>query len=493
MTRLKKFEKFLPLTIFLVAFGYYYALSSKIFTWVYTSGDAGDWLTQLRWWQVPHTWGKPLYILMVKGVNLLPFGNDVSKITLLSIVTGAVMVMFTYMIARNITKKTHLGIIAAIVVLGCTIVLSQATVLEQYTVAGALLMAFFYFYQQEKLLWAFVFLGLTTAVHEVGLVFFVLFLVIEFSRIKVFLKYIPVYALFGLVPYFLILGMMVSHSTPKLMAGFLSLESLNSYGGNTTVAAALALTEAPRRLSDMAMILLPALGFALVPIILTFKQPWDTKKKVVIVFFLFILWFYITNLFPSVWKWLAMVIPLLVCMAMVALDKLPNWHKRTVALGATVFCVVNIFAFNANILAHDKPLATEYYQDLQALPDGSCVITPRGGAYGFAIFYAMSKGKDLIPLALGRTDTEKWLAPIHDQGYRDYLWWLKKDYDIVGTNVYEIVKDAMAKGHSVYFATPMTKMWEVAFIYEDNTEGWLYKVTDVVKDPIFPNAKSKGK
>lgn len=479
-----KLTKYIPAALFLISGIYYYALSSKIFTWIYTSGDAGDWLVQTNWWMVPQCWGKPFYIALIHFTSLFP-GDDVLKITLLSVIAGAAMVSLTYLIAHRMTGSVKLGLIAALVVMGSNIILSQATVLEQYTVLGALFLAFFYFYQRDKLLLAAIFLGMTTAVHMLGLVFTFLFVFVEWGRIKSLLKYSPAYILFGLVPYLLIVGMMMA-DTPKLLAGYFSLEGLNAYGGNTTTTAALALTESPARLRDMAIVLVPALGFAIVPLWVGFKRPWDNKTRFILATFGFSLWFYFTNLFPSTWKFLVPALPLVVCVAVVGLSKLPNWHRYVVVAGAIVLIIVNVFQFNTNTMAEEKPLATEYLEAVMELPDGAAVITPRGGAYGFTIFYAMSEGKNIIPLALRKPDDE-WLSEENNQGYIDYLIWLDREYGIKGDNTFEIIKDAIAKGHPIYFATPMTRAWGCAFVYEDNDMGYLYKVTDVLAYPIWPD------
>lgn len=476
--------KLIPLWIFLGAGSYYYALSSKIFTWVYTSGDAGDWLIQTNWWMVPQCFGKPFYISLIHFTNLFP-GDSVLKITMLSIVSGAAMVALTYMIALRMTKSIKLGLIAAAVVLGCNIILSQATVLEQYTVVGALFLAFFYFYQENRLLPAAIFLGLMTATHELGAVFTVLFIFIEWKRRKEIFKFAPAYVLFGLAPYALIVGLMIA-DTPKLLAGYFSLGSLNSFGGNITSTAALSLAQAPERLKEVAMVLATSLGFSMIPAWVGLRRPWDNKARFILAVFGFSLWFYFTNLFPSTWKYLIPASPLLVCMAMVGLQKLPDWHRHIVTAGAICLIIVNVVLFNTNVLAHEKPLATEYLQAVEALPDGAAVVVPRGGAYGFTVFYVMSEGKDIIPLALD-VPTDGWLAPSTDQGFNDFTSWVDNKYGVSGRNTYELVKDAIAKGHPVYFGTPMTEAWSAAFVYEDNSEGYLNRVADVVAEPKWPD------
>jgi len=477
----------IPLALFGGSLGYYYALSSKIFTWIYTSGDAGDWLVQTNWWMVPQCFGKPLYITLIHLTNYIPIANDAFRITfLLSVIPGAIMVSLTYLIAKHMTQSTKLGITAALVVLGANIVLSQATVLEQYTIVGALFLAAYYFYitGHKKLTMAF--LGLTTATHIVGAIFAVLFGLIEWKNRREWLKAIPMFIVWGVLPYTLILWLMADPETPKLLAGGLSWGTINSWGGNSTSTAALALIEAPNRFREGFLVAITSLGLAWIPVWKGFAKPWDNKMKFLIAVFGFTAWFYVTNLFPSVWKFLTPVIPLVACVAMLGLRKLPNWHHKAITIGAVVLIIVNGFMFNTNKMAHADPQATTYLQALEELPEGSALITPRGGAYGFSIFYEMSEGKELIPLALS--------SPIawhekQDSSYIDYTEWLAREYNVKGDNIYELVNDALEKGHPVYFATPMTTLWSKAFIYENNKGKYLTKVTGVVDKPEFPSSE----
>jgi len=475
----------IPLALFGGSLGYYYALSSKIFTWIYTSGDAGDWLVQTNWWMVPQCFGKPLYISLIHLTNYVPIASDAFRITfLLSVIPGAIMVSLTYLIAKHMTQSTKLGITAALVVLGANIVLSQATVLEQYTIVGALFLASFYFYitGHKKLTMAF--LGLTTATHIVGAIFAVLFGLIEWKNRKEWLKAIPMFVICGILPYALILWLMADPESPKLLAGNLSWGTINSWGGNTTSTAALALIEAPNRFREGFLVAITSLGLAWIPVWKGFAKPWDNKMKFLIAVFGFTAWFYVTNLFPSVWKFLTPTIPLVACVAVLGLKKLPGWHYKAITIGAVVLIAVNGFMFNTNKIAHEDQQATEYLQALEELPDGSCLITPRGGAYGFSIFYKMSEGKELIPLAL--SSPELWHEE-QDGSYVDYTEWLNRKYNIKGRNIYELTNDALAKGHPVYFATPMTKIWNTAFIYEESGQDYLHKVTGVRYAPEWPD------
>jgi hypothetical protein len=188
------------------------------------------------------------------------------------------------------------------------------------------------------------------------------------------------------------------------------------------------------------------------------------------------------------------VLPLVACIAVLGLKKLPEWQHKIVTIGAIALIIVNGFMFNTNKIAHEDPQATQYLQALERLPSKACLITPRGGAYGFSIFYQMSKGQELIPLAL--SDISKWREE-QDGAYIDYTKWLKREYGIEGDNIYEITNDALDKDYPVYFAAPMTKLWDAAFTYEEYGLGhymfeeskqtdYLQRVTGVLENPEFP-------
>jgi hypothetical protein len=308
---------------------------------------------------------------------------------------------------------------------------------------------------------------------------------IEWKHRREWAKYIPIYIVCGILPYGLILYLMYI-DTPRLLAGGLSWGTLNSWGGNSTSTAALALIEAPYRFGEFVLITLTALGLAWIPVWKGFTKPWDNKMKFLIAAFAFTAWFYATNLFPSTWKFMTPTLPLVACIAVLGLKKFPDWHYKAVTIGAIVLIAANGFMFNSDKIAKADPQATEYIAKLEQLPDGACLITPRGGQYGFSIFYQMSKGQELIPLAL--SDPTKWHEP-QDGSYVDYTRWLEREYNIEGNNIYELVNDALVKGHPVYFATPMTKMWDAALEYKPNKDDLLHVVTGIKDNPEFPSSE----
>lgn len=478
MTKSKYFN---PILLFVASLLYYLGMYSRDLTWIFTGGDAGDWLTQLNWWMVPQATGSPLFISAIHLVSFFPFGTDVDKLTIFfAVIPSAVIVSFTYLIALELTKDKLKGLVAALIVLGAAISLSQATIIEQYAFVAMLIMIAYYCYLKQHMKLTLLFIGLATAAHIIGLAIAFVWLIVEYKRWQEWLKLSYIYIIAGILPYALILWLMAA-DTPKIMTGYLSWDSINVWLGNPSGTINLAASEFPQRLIDTGQVLLMSLGLAVIPLFKIGKL--NKNLQVAVVIAGFCLWFHITNIFFSTWKWLAIGLPAVAALSAVGLTHLGKKHLYAVAIGAFVLICVNPFLFNTNNMAQDNPLATEYYEELMALPDGSGVLTPRGGPYGFALFYAISEGKDLIPLALLPPDEDS-TTPEGLKVYGDYLTWLNKEWGITGSNCIEITQDTMAKGKAVYLAyspdrTERTMtLWGETFITQD-TGKFLAKVVEV--------------
>lgn len=467
---------FLPIIITLVSFTYYYLLHSRIFTWIYVSGDAGDWLQQMYWWTVPHVMGKPLYIWLIRALSYLPF-NDIELATIgLSVIPGAITVAITYLIGLELTKSKKLAILSSLIVLASGTFLSQATIIEQYAFTAMLFTIAYLFYLKDKWVLAVIFLGLGTATHVFVAVVAIMWLVMEYKQWKRIVKLIPLFIIFGILPYGFIIYLMTT-SAPNLIAGNLSWAALGVYCfGNTTSSLSMALMAFPQRLQQATGILLLTFGLAWYPLFQGLRKPWNTHKKTALIVIGFALWFYLTNRFPSTWKYVAMTVPLMAGFAVYGLSQLKPWHTKLILSSVIILIVLNSIFLNSDKLAREKPLATEFYDALWELEDGSAIATPRGGAYGFALFYVLSQGKDLVPIALsGAFDTV-------DVSYEDYKEWLKSNYDVKGDNCLDMVDYKLKQGTDVYFISPITNFWSIFYETEETGTFGLYRVTDVETD-----------
>ena len=102
---------------------------------------------------------------------------------------------------------------------------------------------------------------------------------------------------------------------------------------------------------------------------------------------------------------------------------------------------LNSYYLNANRLTNEDPMASTYYNELMSLPNNSIVVT-EPGQYSLGLFYAMSNGKQLIPLIYPYIDI--W-------GFRDYSTWLTKTYDVeVGDTTIGTIQNNLSE-HQIYY------------------------------------------
>lgn len=445
-----------------LAFIYYTLLSSKSFTWIFVSGDSGDWLAASNIWMVPQPLGSPLYISLGHFLNLFP-GDLVVKMTLvLSALPAAITVALIYLIVRHLTGKEWVALVSSAVLLGASIPLSQATVLEEYSLAAMFMVLGFLFYVKGRWKLTLLALGLGSAIHIMVMLITVLWLAVNFREWKVWGKALPVFIVCGVLPYGLILYLMASDA-PRLLAGGLSWGAINSYLGSGQVVGTLSIVEAPERLFYVAMFIVVSLGLAVVPFGLGLKRPWDAKIKVLLAIVVFTVWYYATSRDPTTWTFLIWGIPMMVVIAGIGLARMKSARVAIVMCGALCLIVSNCFFLNADRLTQENPLAVRYYEAIQEIPDGSAVVVHRGGWEGLGFFYALSEGKQLIPVFFEYDDPEG--KP--DVLYENYAEWMAGEYGIEGGSTREMANDAMGKGTPVYILTPVLFGWGEIFQSED--------------------------
>lgn len=436
--------------IFAAATIYFGILCSKTYTWVFVSSDSGDWLAASNWWMVPQPYGSPLYILLGHFLNLFP-GDLVIKMTvLLSVIPSALTVTLVYLIVRKLTSREGVAVVSSLVLLGSAVFLTQSTVLEEYAIAAMLLVLGFWCYVSGYRYRTAICWGLGTAVHVFVLGAILFWLIVEWkSYVKPLLVVtVPIVAVF----YGFILLLMYL-DTPRLLAGELSIYSLKQYLTVTAgvILGQLSIFEAPQRLFLTSRLLLMSFGLALVPLVRCIKKPLTKPVAVMLGIILWTLWYQITNMDPLAWTFITYASPFIAVLIGIGLSRMSIVHLRYVAVSALVLVVINGVFLNANVLTNEKPLATTYYEDLWELPNNSIVLC-NPGPYSLGLYYAMSEGKDLIPLVY---------PYIEDWHFFDYALWLHLAHGVETLviidetshrwkDTLEIVEDSLDRG--IYYA-----------------------------------------
>ena len=475
-------------TLFAIALVYYYTLSSKIWSWLYVSGDSGDWLLFTNEWVVPQPFGSPLFISVIRLLGLVfPRADAYQLLTLfLSVLPGALLVVLTYFIGFKLTGKRGMGLVSSVSLLGMSVFLTQATVLEQYMFTALFIAGAYLAYLHNRLTWAVVLLGIGTASHIIVGVIALLWLAIEQQQRRRLFKLIPLYVVFGILPYGLILYLLATSESLFYMGG-LTWAGLNVYLGNVYHTGNLSLAVVPQRLLDTAIVLLGMLGLAALPLVIGLKErvPRDNIALAVIGC---MAWFWFSNSFFSTFKYMAMACPFIAAYIAVGLNRLPKWHIPIILASTLALTGANAFYLNANALTMKDPQATEFYTALLNLPDGTAILSPRGGAYGFAFFYAVSEGKGLTPLLLTKATPTGIADQVQiDFVYASYASWFRDKYGYVGKDCIMLAREALAKDREVYYVSPLdynsssidAQGWALAFDFESTDMPGITRVTGV--------------
>jgi hypothetical protein len=446
--------------VFLLALTYYLTLCAKQFTWLFSSGDSGDWLAVSHWWTAPQPFGSPLYVSLGHLLDAIP-GDLVLKMTVcLSLLPAAITVTTVFAIVRMITNKPHIAVTSALILLGSSVFLSQSTILEEYALAVMFVVLGFWAYINNKLNWTAVSLGLGTAVHIMVLPIAVLWFGVNYKEWRTWAKRIPLVVVFGFLPYGLTLWEL-AYGEPLLVAGGgLSWASINSYLGSTSVVGSLAIADAPVRIGTLIGILVMSLGLAWIPI-LKVEKPMTKPVMMLIVCAGFAVWYYGTSMDPTTWTFLIYAMPPLAILAGIGAARMPIAQVTVISLCTLALIIANGFLLNADKLTKENPIAQGYVEDLQSLPDGSFVLTHRGGFETMALWYTMSLGKDLTPIYF------EWEENLDDALWTQYRDWMHEMHGLTGDKPLELVYSALTQVEpaQVYVLTPLLDEWHEYIMY----------------------------
>lgn len=438
-------SKLTTLVVGAVAFAYYALLSAKSYTWVFVSYDSGDWLACANWWMVPQPYGSPLYILLCRLVGMFPGSQAVNMTLILSVLPAAISVALVYAITIKLTDRRLIAIVASCALLASVVVLTQATVVEQYSLAVMFLTLALYLRLQGRPKLTALALGFGAAVHIIVLLVAVFWLVADYKYWRRNVRAIVIAGATITVSYSFILVLMAM-DTPRLLAGGLSVTNVLDYITTTggAVVGQLSIFELPRRVWDMFRILLVSLGLTIVPIYVGLRGSVPYLKPALLGTVAAAVGYYFICVDYTTWTFLAFAAPSLAIIAGVGLSKLHPNHTKVVLAGCICLAVLNGVFMNADVLTRQNPVAREYYNTLKGMPAGTTIVV-NAGYYSLGLFYALSTGSDLVPIIHPYMD---------DWEFEDYRMWLDETYGLgswQGANTTDLVGLALMRDPDVYF------------------------------------------
>ncbi len=426
------------------------------------SGDSGDWLAGAIWWMNVQPYGSPLIVFYGHLLNwLFPSHLVLAETFGFSVIPGAITVAFTYVITQRLAKHWSYALVASLVLIGAIAFTGQATILEEFVIGAMFLtMAVWCYINGRKKLTALC-LGLAAMVNIICVIISLIWFILHIRELKVWKSAIPIFVACCFTYVYVLVLMALP--TPKLLAGWLSLHSLNSYLGSSGTIGSLSLAELWPRVPQFVGVFVISLGFAVVPLFIGLKTKRTKIMTVMLCSIIFNVWCYALNVDPITWHFLPFTFPMIAVFVGVGLSRMKRQHLKLVGYGACALIALNAVFLNANLLTQANPKATNYEKALEALPDGSAVVIASGGPYQLGMIYVMAQGKNLVPIYYTGM---RWYDPYYltDARYIAYSGWIKEQYNVTGINTQAQVQDLLNQGRNVYLLLPMvTPYWDGVF------------------------------
>lgn len=368
--------------IFAFAFIYFLLLTPEDLTWRNVSYDSPNYLMSAKYLTLSHpSPGAPLFNLLNAGlIRVIPIGTEYFRLALVSILASAATAALLYHITRSL--------VAPLIWLVSTVVVSQSTVLEVYTLITFMIVLSYWLHYNNHKSWAYLIIGLGLAVHHlIGFVFVVL-IAKDYWDTRSIKSLKPALWIFITVPFFFYIPL--ANREPYLWIGGESFRDYYRYffsqGGLLGGIALVPPWDFMERIAEFSAVAIASVGIVISIFVLALKKYPDRGLLALVII---ISLYYITNLAPQTFTYMTPVVAL--CAIAIGNylgeNKITFGEKTLLSLGG-VLLFANIIAFNI-----DHSAATQFYISLDNIPPNSIVWSQnRGWEKTTIAWYNMNKG-----------------------------------------------------------------------------------------------------
>ncbi len=440
--RLKSYK--VELLVLVCSLAYFIALTAPDMTWVNVDSDGSAYLLAAKHWSITHPTGAPLYNMFNWLMVRIPIGSEYFRLCLVSAVAAGVTSLFLYLLAKRYTFSKWKALLAPLVFCASGVVVSQATILDTYSVITLMSVLAFWFHVKGMHRAKYITIGLGIAVHHLILIpLGVLWIADLISRRKTGLKIVrPAMFLwlFGFLFYAYV--PLANHAPYNWIQG----ESLTSYmnyffsQGGLIGGLSINTGDIIMRLQDFITISGISFGISgllILPACVAAFRRKDAEGVLLFFLFIFPIVYYLTDMAPQVYTYM---MPAFAFGGLLAVkgSEYFDLKRMQVALPALV-AVTSVFLIGFNIQSYDigrnldrDMVMVRFYESLDSLPDGTVLWTENGGWWrGTVWLYNADKGRDLTILPVfGETGEENIEAAqeayaagnLHIQEYADTGW-----------------------------------------------------------------------
>ncbi len=366
----------------LLALLYFFTLLPKDITWVNVAYDGPGYLLAAKYFRITYPTGDPLYILLGAGwIRAIPFGTEWFRMALLSAVFGGATAGLLYYHTRSL--------LAPLVFLASGIVVSQAIIVEKYTLTAFLIILGYHLWVTDRRGWGYAVIGLALGVHHTAAFFWLGFMWADYYNRRnwklgalsivcglPWYLYIP---FANRAPFYNIEGTSIRDyyqyccSQSFLWGGLAVLDGRFSLSGDFL-----------GRLWDISRILIGGFGPGLVALFLALREKIQGRAWLLPALLGLVLLYYFTNLDPSVYTYTILAFAL--GALLIGKAKLPPMLRKSIV----AFVVVAIL-FNAQLYDIGGPAldpvnsAQRFEQDLANLPQDAVIWSHNRGWEKFTV------------------------------------------------------------------------------------------------------------
>lgn len=390
---------------------YFIMLTAPGMTWVNVDSDGSAYMLAARHLSITHPTGAPLYNMFNWIVEKLPFGDDYWKLCMISAIAAGITSLMLYMLAKRYTTSKKKALLAPLVFCASGVVVSQATILDAYSLITMLSVLAFWFHVKGMDRAKYITIGLGIGVHHLILIpLGVLWIADVVNRRKAGLKIVrPAMFLWllGFLSYIYV--PLANHAPYNWIKGESFGDYLNYFFSQGGLIGGLSINTSDiiLRLQDFIAISGVSFGLSglliLPAVVMAFRKK-DFEGVLLVFLFIFPVIYYITDMAPQVYTYM---MPAFAFGGLLAVkgSEYFTLKRMQVAIPALV-AVSSVFLVGYNIQSYDigrnldkEMVMEQYYNSLDELPDGAVIWTENGGWWrGTVWLYDANTGRDLTIL-----------------------------------------------------------------------------------------------
>jgi hypothetical protein len=386
MSFLKKY--WLAISVLLVSCGYFLLMAAPDYTWANVDCDSFHYLSGAENFVVTPSQGSPFYNMINVVLVWLPFPNFQTLCASSAIYAGFTA-MFLFLMAKRYTKSNLIALLAPLCFCASAIVVSQATILKQYSLLTMLsvLAIYLHFIGKEKSKYIVLMLGVATH-HLIVLPLAVIFLYDMVKHKKEKTTIITKKMLIPLIGGLFYAWIPLMNRFPyTLIDGEHYSDYIEYWTRNSSLIGGLAVFSANglQRLQDSISMLGYSFGACWVLIVyslIKFKKSIKDKETGILVFLWAVpLLYYITDMDSTVYTYTMMAFAFGGLLVVKGAEWIKNTQHKRFQYGVPVFtgicCVAmmitNTFYFDIG-RNNDVDLEAKRYQEsLTLIPDDACI------------------------------------------------------------------------------------------------------------------------